>query len=57
MERQVGHLVRLVNDLLDVSRISQGKIELRRARIELASAVTRCRRNRTPALRRAWSMN
>ena len=39
MERQVGQLVRLVDDLLDVSRISQGKIELRKGRIELASSV------------------
>jgi PAS domain S-box-containing protein len=39
MERQVGQMVRLVDDLLDVSRISRGKIELRRVRIELASAV------------------
>lgn len=39
MERQVGHMVRMVDDLLDVNRISRGKIELRRGRIELASAV------------------
>ena len=39
MERQVGQMVRLVDDLLDVSRISRGKIELRRTSIELASAV------------------
>ncbi|CDS55324.1 Signal transduction histidine kinase [Polaromonas sp. CG9_12] len=39
MDRQVGQMVRLVDDLLDVSRISRGKIELRRGRIELASAV------------------
>lgn len=39
MERQVGQLVRLVDDLLDVSRISRGKIELRKQRIELASVV------------------
>ncbi len=37
--RQVGQLTRLVDDLLDVSRINQGKIELRRGRIELASHV------------------
>ncbi len=37
--RQVSQMVRLVDDLLDVSRINQGKIELRRERIELASAV------------------
>ncbi len=39
MERQVGQMVRLVDDLLDVSRISRGKIELRRGRIELGSAI------------------
>ena len=39
MERQVGHLVRLVDDLLDVSRVIQGKIQLRRERIELATVV------------------
>jgi PAS domain S-box-containing protein len=39
MERQVGQMVRLVDDLLDVSRISRGKIELRKEGIELASAV------------------
>lgn len=39
MERQVNQMVRLVDDLLDVSRISRGKIELRKGRVELASAV------------------
>jgi signal transduction histidine kinase len=39
IERQVGHLVRLVDDLLDISRITRGKIELRRQKIELAAAV------------------
>jgi signal transduction histidine kinase len=39
MERQVGHLVGLVDDLLDVNRISQGKIRLRRRRVELATIV------------------
>jgi signal transduction histidine kinase len=39
MERQVGHMIRLVDDLLDVSRISRGKIELRRERVELATVV------------------
>ena len=39
MERQVGEMVRLVDDLLDVSRISRGKIDLRKDRVELASAV------------------
>ncbi len=39
IERQVGQMVRLVDDLLDVSRINRGKIELRRGQIELASHV------------------
>jgi signal transduction histidine kinase len=41
MERQVHHLVRLVDDLLDVSRVMRGKIELRRERVELAAVVAR----------------
>lgn len=39
MERQLEHLVRLVDDLLDVSRISRGKLELRKERLSLASVV------------------
>ncbi|HVS01842.1 MAG TPA: response regulator [Thermoanaerobaculia bacterium] len=39
MERQVHHLVRLVDDLLDVSRISQGKIILRCERIDLGDVM------------------
>ena len=38
-ERQVAHLVRLVDDLLDVSRITTGKIELRKQHIELATVI------------------
>ncbi len=39
MERQMTQLVRLVDDLMDVSRISRGKIELRREQLELAAVV------------------
>ena len=39
IERQVMHLVRLVDDLLDVSRVSRGKIQLRKESLELAVAV------------------
>lgn len=39
MNRQMDHLVRLVDDLLDVSRISRGKVELRKERIELTQVV------------------
>lgn len=38
MQRQLAQLVRLVDDLLDVSRIGRGKIELRRARFDLRVA-------------------
>ena len=39
MERQLGQMVRLIDDLLDLSRISQGKIELRKDRIDLIKVV------------------
>jgi PAS domain S-box-containing protein len=39
LERQINHLVRIVDDLLDVSRITQGKVELRKERVELATLV------------------
>jgi len=35
IERQVVHLTRLIDDLLDVSRITQGKLELRKAEVAL----------------------
>jgi signal transduction histidine kinase/CheY-like chemotaxis protein len=40
MERQLGQMVRLVDDLMDVSRINQGKLELRTERIDLAAVLT-----------------
>ena len=40
MERQLGHMVRLIDDLLDISRISRNKMELRRARVLLADVVS-----------------
>ncbi len=41
IERQVGHLTKLVDDLLDVSRITRGKINVVRETIELATVVER----------------
>jgi signal transduction histidine kinase len=41
IRRQTEHLARLVDDLLDVTRISRGKIELRRVRVDLVEAVRR----------------
>jgi two-component system, sensor histidine kinase len=39
MERQVNHMVRLVDDLLEISRISRGRIELRKESVEIAAVV------------------
>ena len=36
IERQVNHLVRLVDDLLDMARVSSGKIQLQKAQLDLA---------------------
>ncbi len=41
MKQQVQHMVRLVDDLLDVSRIMRGKIQLRKERVQLADVVAR----------------
>lgn len=39
LDRQASHLVRLVDDLLDVSRVASGKIRLQRAPVDLAETV------------------
>ncbi len=39
LERQLGQMARLVDDLLDVNRITRGKLELRREQVPLASVV------------------
>src|SRR5262245_33224379 len=39
VERQVAHLTHLVDDLLDVSRITRGKIDLRKQRVDLAAVA------------------
>jgi CheY-like chemotaxis protein/two-component sensor histidine kinase len=39
MDRQLGHMVRLIDDLLDIARVGQNKIELRRARVPLAAVI------------------
>jgi hypothetical protein len=53
MQRQVGEMVRLVDDLLDVNRISRGTIELRRGRVELASVVRHAVEAGRPAMESA----
>ena len=50
MGRQVEQLVRLVDDLLDVSRITRGKIELRREIVALDDVVTRAIETARPVI-------
>ena len=45
MERQVSHMVRLVDDLMEVSRITRGEIELRKQRVDAARRARRRHRN------------
>jgi CheY-like chemotaxis protein len=53
MERQLGYLVRLVDDLLEMSRINQGTLELRRERVTLASVVSAAVETSEPLIREA----
>ncbi len=39
MQRQVEHIVRLVDDLLDLSRIMQGKIQLRQEPVDVNASM------------------
>jgi PAS domain S-box-containing protein len=51
VERQVKHLVRLVDDLLEVSRITRGKIELRKEPVDLAAVVAQAVETSQPLIR------
>jgi PAS domain S-box-containing protein len=53
MDRQLSHMVRLIDDLLDVSRISSNKMELRRTRVLLADVVSSAVETVRPALEAA----
>ncbi len=53
MERQVGHMVRLVDDLMEISRISRGIIELRRERTTLDTVVRSAVDTSTPLINAA----
>ncbi|MDI1446394.1 ATP-binding protein [Polyangium sp. 6x1] len=50
IERQVKHLGQLVDDLLDVSRITRGKVELKKERIEIAEVVAKAIEMASPLL-------
>ena len=50
MERQITHLVRLVDDLMEVSRITRGKFELRLTKIDLADVIRNAVEASTPLI-------
>lgn len=53
MERQLSHMIRLIDDLLDVSRISRNKIELRRSRVLLADVLSSSVETARPSIEEA----
>jgi signal transduction histidine kinase len=50
IERQVTHLIRLVDDLLDVARITRGTVDLRRRRLDLVEAVAQAIESASPLI-------
>jgi len=50
MERQLAQIVRITDDLLDVARITQNKVELRLARVDLRTAVQSAIESTRPAV-------
>jgi len=52
-ERQMTHLVRLVDDLLDISRITRGKIELQKERVKLKTIIQSAVDTGRPQIQRA----
>jgi signal transduction histidine kinase len=52
MNRQLDHMVRLVDDLLDVSRISRGTLEMRKERVDLSSVIDRAIETTRPSFAR-----
>ncbi|HTE39745.1 MAG TPA: HAMP domain-containing sensor histidine kinase, partial [Steroidobacteraceae bacterium] len=51
LKRQTAHLTRLVDDLLDLSRITSGRIELRREPLDIAAVVSQAREIAEPLMR------
>lgn len=51
MDRQLSHLVRLVDDLLEVSRITRGQVELRREQVRLDAAINSAIETSEPLIR------
>ncbi|WP_442756246.1 PAS domain S-box protein [Methylocystis sp. JAN1] len=53
VERQTEHLIRLVDDLLEVSRITRGKIELKKQRVDLGDVLRHAIETAQPSIDRA----
>jgi CheY-like chemotaxis protein/two-component sensor histidine kinase len=53
MERQIAQLVRLIDDLLDVSRITKGKLHLRKKRVELRDVLNIAIESALPLIERS----
>ncbi len=53
MDRQLVHLVRLIDDLLDVSRLNRNKLNLQRSRVALAEVVSHAVETAAPAIEAA----
>lgn len=53
MKRQIAQIVRLIDDLLDLSRISHGKIQLHMERIELATVIQQSLESNIPIIQAA----
>ena len=49
LERQVNHLVRLVDDLMEVARVTRGRIELRKEPVDLGAMLAQRGRDEPPA--------
>jgi signal transduction histidine kinase len=50
MQRQVSHMIRLVDDLLDVSRIAGGKLSLHRAPVQISEVIARALETASPLI-------
>lgn len=50
MDRQLSHMTRLIDDLLDVARITTGKVTLKKSKIDLATLVRQCVEDHRPSL-------
>ena len=50
MERQIHHMVRLVDDLLDISRITRGKVQLKKETFDLAALAARAAESLRPLM-------